>query len=34
LGHKNISITLDIYGHVLRAMQQDAAKRLSALLHG
>ena len=34
LGHKNISITLDVYGHCVPSMQQDAAKRLGALLHG
>jgi integrase len=34
LGHKNISITLDTYGNVLPAMQQDAASRLATLLHG
>lgn len=34
LGHKSISITLDTYGHVLPAMQQEAAKRLAELLHG
>jgi len=34
LGHKRIEMTLGIYGHVLPAMQQDAAARLAALLHG
>lgn len=34
LGHKNIAVTLDIYGHVLPSMQQDAASRLATLLHG
>jgi integrase len=34
LGHKNITITLDIYGHVLPSMQQDAASKLAKLLHG
>jgi integrase len=34
LGHKHIAITLDIYAHVLPAMQQDAAAKLAALLHG
>jgi integrase len=34
LGHKNITITLDIYGHVLPSMQQDAASKLASLLHG
>jgi len=34
LGHKKISITLDIYAHALPGMQQDAAQRLAAVLHG
>jgi integrase len=34
LGHKKISTTLDIYAHALPSMQQDAARRLGALLHG
>ena len=34
LGHKRIEMTLGIYGHVLPAMQQDAAAKLAALLHG
>ena len=34
LGHKNIAVTLDIYAHALPSMQQDAARRLGALLHG
>lgn len=34
LGHKDISTTLDTYAHVLPSMQQDAARRLAALLHG
>jgi integrase len=34
LGHKRIEITLSIYAHVLPSMQQDAAKRLGALLYG
>jgi integrase len=33
LGHKNVQITLDVYGHVLPNMQADAATRLAALLH-
>lgn len=28
LGHSNISITLDIYSHVLKEMQEDAAQKL------
>jgi integrase len=34
LAHKGIEITLGIYAHVLPSMQQDAARRLGALLHG
>jgi integrase len=34
LGHKKIPTTLGIYAHVLPSMQQDAARRLGALLHG
>lgn len=34
LGHKRIEMTLGIYAHVLPGMQQDAARRLGALLHG
>lgn len=32
LGHSNISITLDIYGHLLPNMQADAADKMDALL--
>lgn len=32
LGHSDINITLDIYSHVLPAMQQDAADKLGAML--
>jgi len=34
LGHKKIAITMDIYAHVTPGMQQSAARRLGALLHG
>ncbi len=34
LRHKNIAITLGIYGHVHPSMQEDAAKSMGALLHG
>jgi integrase len=34
LGHKRVEITLGTYAHVLPSMQQDAAKKLGALLHG
>ena len=33
LGHSSISTTLNLYAHVLPAMQQDAAARLAALLY-
>jgi integrase len=32
LGHSNIAITLDIYSHVIPAMQTDAADRVAALV--
>ena len=34
LGHKRIEMTLGIYAHALPSMQQDAARRRGALLHG
>ncbi|MFQ5992152.1 MAG: tyrosine-type recombinase/integrase [Nitrospiraceae bacterium] len=34
LGHKKIEITLGIYAHALPSMQQDAAVKLGAILHG
>jgi integrase len=34
LGHQKIEITLNVYAHVLPAMQQDAAAKLGAILHG
>lgn len=34
LGHKRIEMTLGIYAHALPSMQQDAARKLGALLHG
>jgi integrase len=34
LGHKDISMTLGIYSHVLPTQQADAAQKLAALLHG
>lgn len=33
LGHTTISMTMDIYAHILPAMDQDAADRLEATLH-
>lgn len=34
LGHKHVEMTLSVYAHVLPSMQQDAARRIGALLHG
>lgn len=34
LGHLKVSITMDVYAHVLPSAQADAAARLSAVLHG
>lgn len=34
LGHANISITLDIYGHLLPNMQHDAADKMDAWITG
>lgn len=34
LGHSKIEMTLGIYAHVLPSMQQDAAAKLAALIHG
>jgi hypothetical protein len=34
LGHAKIEMTLGIYAHALPSMQQDAAAKLAALLHG
>ena len=34
LGHSKIEMTLGVYAHALPSMQQDAAQRLAALLHG
>ena len=34
LGHQKIATTLDIYAHVLPAMDQDAANAVGALIHG
>ncbi len=34
LGHKKIEITLGIYAHALPSMQQEAAAKLGAILHG
>ena len=34
LGHSKVTMTLEIYAHVLPDMQQHAATTLSAILHG
>ena len=34
LGHAQVSMTMEVYAHVLPDMQQDAATKLGALLHG
>lgn len=34
VGHKDVSMTLNVYAHALPNMQADAASRLGALLHG
>jgi hypothetical protein len=33
-GHTKVSMTLDVYAHVLPEMQRDSAVLLGALLHG
>ena len=33
-GHKKITTTLDIYAHVLPAMDQAAADTVGAIIHG
>lgn len=34
LGHAKVSMTMEVYAHVLPDMQADAAARIGALLHG
>jgi integrase len=34
LGHSKVSMTMEVYAHVLPDMQKDAAAQLGALLHG
>ena len=34
LGHAQVAMTLDVYAHVLPAMQQEAASKLAAALYG
>lgn len=33
LGHATVTITLDVYSHVLPNMQQEAAERLDAMIY-
>lgn len=33
LGHSNIAITLDLYSHVMKEMQEDAALKIDDILH-
>ena len=34
LGHSKVSMTMEVYAHVLPDMQREAASTLSAILHG
>jgi integrase len=34
LGHRDVSVTLNVYAHVLKNHQRTAAERIGALLHG
>jgi integrase len=34
LGHSSITVTLDLYSHVIPAMQEDAASRIAAVVAG
>jgi integrase len=34
LGHKRVTMTMEIYAHALPSMQREAAQRLGAILHG
>ena len=34
LGHASITVTSDIYGHVIPGMHQEAAERFAELLDG
>ena len=34
LGHSSVSFTLDVYGHVTKAMQDEAANKLQAVILG
>lgn len=34
LGHSSITVTMNVYGHVLPAMMRDAADKMDAILDG
>ncbi len=34
LGHANVSVTLDVYSHVLEGLQEDAASKVESLVFG
>jgi integrase len=34
LGHANISITRDVYGHVIEGWDEDAAENVAAIVGG
>jgi hypothetical protein len=34
LGHANVSITLDVYSHVTKGLQGDAASRVAEIIFG
>ena len=34
LGHSQISLTMNVYSHVIRALQRDSSHRMDALLTG
>jgi integrase len=34
LGHSNIGITMDTYGHLMQGMQKEAANRIDDIIQG
>jgi integrase len=34
LGHSSVTLTMDVYSHVLPSMQQDATEKLESILFG
>jgi integrase len=34
LGHSSVTITLEVYSHVMPSMETDAAERVAALILG